>query len=85
MAEEEPFDYYAPRPLGGGQPIGIFRFPKEGDRPPDRFVPGRGWVEDKWILLKMMSGELGPPDQVSFDEAKLLLAMSLSGTDHAGA
>lgn len=69
------FDYYAPRPLGGGHPIALFRVLKNASHLPDRLT-AHGWVRNTWLLLKIMSGDIGPPDRVDFRQAQIFFRVS---------
>lgn len=69
MDKEQHITYYGAFPLKGGRPSAVFRFFAEGKKLPQRFVPNVGWIEDDRLLLKRMSGDLGPAEELSEEVA----------------
>ena len=61
--------YYAAWPLLGGAPTAVFRFFDDAAKTPERYTKDAGWITDYRLLLKQMSGDLGPADMISEEEA----------------
>ena len=61
--------YYAVRPITGDSVFAVLRIHADSRKLPEVYRTIQGWVEDSRILLKLMSGDLGPADIISEKEA----------------
>lgn len=63
------FTYYSIASLQDGRPIAVFRFSPDQTKLPERYTFDSGWIEDKALILKLMSGDLSSADIIDEDSA----------------
>jgi len=61
--------YFPCMPMSRDKPTTVYKFYETGDRPPERYKVGAGWIEDKELYLLVASGELADEDEISEQEA----------------
>ena len=70
--------YYARTPMSRDKPSTVYKFYSDKVSPPERYVPGEGWVPDKNLYLRLMSGVIADDDIVDESEA-MRIVKDLSG------
>lgn len=61
--------YYQRIPLSRDKPSVVYKFYSDTARAPERYSPPDGWVPDKNLYLRLMSGVIDASDIVSEREA----------------
>jgi hypothetical protein len=75
---ESSVTYYARTPVSRDKPSAVYKFYSDKERAPERYTPGEGWVADKNLYLRLMSGVIADDDIVSESEA-MRIVKDISG------
>ncbi len=68
----EPAKYYVVHKTGTKAPIGLFRF-FEDDREPEYYKIGQGWIADRTLYSRRMSGEIDESDVIPEADAQMVI------------